>query len=78
MRASKGLRVAENLEKILAIELLTAAQAFEFRRPAKTSPTIEKLFEEYRKAVSFNDFDRYLHEDIAKSIRFIKQTNIDY
>ncbi|MBP9797403.1 MAG: histidine ammonia-lyase [Chitinophagales bacterium] len=76
--ATKCLRVAENLEKILAIELLTAAQAFEFRRPAKTSPIIEKLFEEYRKAVSFNDFDRYLHEDIAKSIRFIKQTNIDY
>ncbi len=75
--ATKCLRVAENLEKILAIELLTAAQAFEFRRPAKSSPTIENLFSEYRKVISFNDFDRYLHEDIAKSILFIKELNIN-
>ena len=47
---TKCLRVAENLEKILAIELLTAAQAYEFRGPAKSSPIIEKLFEDYRKA----------------------------
>ncbi len=74
--ATKCLRVAENLEKILAIELLTAAQAFEFRRPAKTSPTIEKLFEEYRKVVSFNDFDRYLHEDIKMSVEFVREYDL--
>ncbi|MBP9796546.1 MAG: aromatic amino acid lyase [Chitinophagales bacterium] len=51
---TKCLCVAENLEKILAIELLTAAQAFEFRRPAKSSHIIEKLFEDYRKVVTFN------------------------
>lgn len=62
--------------KILAIELLTAAQAFEFRRPAKTSPTIEKLFEEYRKVVSFNDFDRYLHEDIKMSVEFVREYDL--
>ncbi len=69
--ATKCLRVVENLEKIIAIELLTAAQAFEFRRPAKSSPTIEKLFLDFRHIVSFNDSDRYLHEDIEKSIAFI-------
>ncbi|MBK7567406.1 MAG: aromatic amino acid lyase [Bacteroidetes bacterium] len=74
---TKCLRVAENLEKILAIELLTAAQAYEFRGPAKSSPIIEKLFEDYRKAVTFNEFDRYMHEDISNSIGFIKTLNLD-
>ncbi len=75
--ATKCLRVAENLEKILAIELLTAAQAFEFRRPVKSSVKIEKLFEDYRKIISFNTADRYLHEDIERSIGFIKDLRID-
>jgi histidine ammonia-lyase len=42
--ATKCLRVVENIEKILAIELLTAAQAFEFRRPLKSSKIIEDLY----------------------------------
>ncbi len=69
--ATKCLRVAENLEKILGIELLTAAQAFEFRRPAKTSVAIEQFFADYRDIVSFNTSDRFLAEDIEKSIRFL-------
>lgn len=69
--ATKCLRVAENLEKILGIELLTAAQAFEFRRPAKTSVAIERFFADYRDIVSFNTSDRFLAEDIEKSIRFL-------
>ena len=70
--ATKCLRVVENVEKIFAIELLTAAQAFEFRRPKKSSPQVEKLFSEYRKSVSFITGDRYLHDDISASINFIK------
>ncbi len=69
--ATKCLRVAENLEKILGIELLTAAQAFEFRKPAKTSVAIEQFFADYRDIVSFNKSDRFLAEDIEKSIRFL-------
>ncbi len=71
--ATKCLRVAENVERILAIELLTAAQAFEFRRPARSSVIIEKLYAAYRTQVSFNNYDRYLHDDIAKSVAFLKQ-----
>ena len=70
--ATKCLRVVENAERIFAIELLTAAQAFEFRRPKKSSPQIEKLFSEYRKTVSFITGDRYLHDDITASIKFIR------
>ena len=51
--ATKALRVAENLERVLAIELFNATQALEFRRPLKSSRTIEKFVAEYRKVVSF-------------------------
>lgn len=69
--ATKCLRVAENIEKILAIELLTAAQAFEFRRPLKSSIAIENFYTAYRSVVSFNESDRFLHLDIDKSLLFI-------
>ena len=67
----KCLRVVENIEKILAIELLTAAQAFEFRRPLKSSIAIENFYTAYRSVVSFNESDRFLHLDIDKSLLFI-------
>ncbi|MBP7478626.1 MAG: histidine ammonia-lyase [Chitinophagales bacterium] len=63
--ATKGLRVLENLKTILAIELLNAAQGLEFRRPLKSSSTIESLFNQVREHVSFIDCDRELWIDIA-------------
>ena len=70
--ATKAWRVLENLEKILGIELLNAAQALEFRRPLKSSPIIEQILSDYRKEVSFVSEDRYLHEDMEKSRLFLK------
>ena len=57
----------------LAIELFNAAQALEFRRPAKSSPILEHIFEDYRKEVPFIDNDTYMHPLIEESIRFIRQ-----
>lgn len=70
--AVKCKRVIDNVEKVLAIELLTAVQAIEFRRPAKTSPQLEEIITAFRKEVSFNDSDRILHDDIVKAIKFMK------
>jgi len=70
--ATKCLRVVNNVEKVLAIELLTAAQALDFRRPLKSSSTIENLFFLFRKKVSFNEEDRVLHDDIIKAIDFVR------
>ncbi|MEX6687133.1 histidine ammonia-lyase [Danxiaibacter flavus] len=70
--ATKCLRVINNVERILAIELLSAAQAFDFRRPLKTSPILEDLFTAFRKEVSFNDKDRVLHNDMMKAVEFIR------
>ena len=70
--ATKCKRVVDNVEKILAIELLTAVQALEFRRPLKTSAVLEEIVSAFRKEVSFNDADRILHEDLMKAVNFIK------
>jgi histidine ammonia-lyase len=70
--ATKCKRVIENVEKVLAIELLTAVQALGFRRPLKTSPMLEEVIEAFRKVVSFNEADRILHTDMIKAIEFIR------
>lgn len=71
--AAKCYKVMENLEKILAIELLTSAQALEFRRPLKSSPEIEKLVSAYREKVSFLKNDRPMYEEINKSRDFLNR-----
>ena len=71
--ATKLVRVVENTERVLAIELFNSAQALEFRRPLKSSPAIESIFEEYRKSVPFIEEDTYMHPMIENSIEFIRK-----
>ena len=71
--ATKLVRIVDNVETVLAIELFNAAQALEFRRPAKSSPVIERIFENYRKVVPFIDNDTCMQPLIAKSVQFIRQ-----
>lgn len=73
--ATKLVRIVNNVETVLAIELFNAAQAIEFRRPAKTSPKLEGLLAAYRKVVPFLDRDAYMHPLIVKSIAFIRDEN---
>lgn len=77
--ATKCVRVVENVEKILGIEMFNAAQALEFRHRAgagKSSPVIEKFFEDYRKEVPFVEEDTVMYTNIRKSVDFIKNTEI--
>ena len=71
--ATKCYQVIENVERVLAIELLTAAQALDFKRPATSSPFIEKIMTTYRAKVSFNEVDRLLHTDMQASISFLRE-----
>jgi len=71
--ATKLKKVIENVQRVLAIELLCAAQAMDFRRPGLSSPALENLLAVFRKEVSFNDADRVLHEDMMKAERFLNQ-----
>ncbi|MDR2223163.1 MAG: histidine ammonia-lyase [Flavobacteriaceae bacterium] len=75
--ATKALRIVDNLERVLAIELLNAAQALDFRRPAKSSEFIEAFVKAYREEVSFVGEDRILHYDIEKSVRFLDSFQIE-
>ncbi|WP_165749115.1 histidine ammonia-lyase [Cellulophaga sp. Z1A5H] len=72
----KALQVLENVEKILAIELLTAAQAFEFRKPMKSGVFLEAIHTAIRKRVAFADKDRVFSDDIEKGIQMIKDQTI--
>jgi histidine ammonia-lyase len=74
--ATKCLRVVNNVEKVLAIELLSAAQALDFRRPLKTSPVLEELYNAFRIIVSFDEEDRILHNDMMKAIDFVTSYNL--
>jgi histidine ammonia-lyase len=69
--ATKCLRVIKNVEKVLAIELLSAAQALDFRRPKKSSTQVEALMKGFRERVSFNEVDRLLHDDMEQSISYM-------
>ncbi len=71
--ATKCKRVMDNVEKVLAIELLTAIQALEFRRPLKSSPQIEEIVTAFRKQVSFNEQDRILHDDMIEAVKFLQK-----
>jgi histidine ammonia-lyase len=74
--ATKGYRIVNNLYSILAIELITSAQALTFRRPLKTSPSLEKLVHTFRQAVPFIEDDRILHDDIQNAEKFLKQIEL--
>jgi histidine ammonia-lyase len=73
--ATKLLRVVDNVERIFSVELLNAAQAVEFRRPAKTSPYLENLLSDYRKTVPFIQEDVVMYEMMDKSLCFVKEWN---
>jgi histidine ammonia-lyase len=70
--ATQCYEVVNNVERILAIELFTAAQAFEFRRPFKSSAEIEKFFSCYRKKVPFIKEDVVMYELMEKTVNFLK------
>jgi histidine ammonia-lyase len=71
--ATKCKRVIDNGEKVLAIELLSAVQAIEFRKPMKTSPQLQAIIDAFRKVVSFNEADRILHDDMKLVVEFIRR-----
>jgi histidine ammonia-lyase len=63
--------IIDNLEHILGIELLTACQAIEFRRPLKSSDMLEFAHEFVRNHVSFASEDRIFADDIQKTTKLI-------
>ncbi len=69
--ATKALRVVRNVENILAIELMAACQALEFRGISKTSPFLQSIINDYRQTVPFVEKDVLMYELMDHSLDFI-------
>ncbi len=75
--ATKCFNVIENVEKLLAIELLNASQALEFRRPLKSSKTIEEFIAKFRKTIPFIKDDKVMYQEMEAALQFVKTLNLN-
>lgn len=75
--ATQAHKLIENVERILAIELLNASQALGFRTPLKSSEFIETFLKTFRVEVPFITEDEVMHDDIKASINFLQNLTID-
>jgi|YelNatPaOPRAMG01_1025707.scaffolds.fasta_scaffold00220_53 histidine ammonia-lyase len=71
--AQKCYRIMKNLENVLAIELMTAAQALEFLKPLRPGIGTSIAYDEIRKIVKPLNNDRLLHEDVKKVASLVKE-----
>jgi len=72
----KTLRVVKNLERILGVELVIAAQAFDFHKPIKSSKILDAVHAKIRESISFATEDRLFANDINKAINIIKNRSL--
>jgi histidine ammonia-lyase len=75
--ATKCLRIVDNLERILAIELMNASQALSFREPKKSSTFIESFIKSYREVMPIIEDDTILSIGIKDSISFLQTMGIE-
>ena len=76
MGSISGRRVNEvitNVEKILAVELVSAAQAFDFRRPLKSAPILESCHSAVRKIIDHAEVDRVFAHDLEAARKMIAE-----
>lgn len=71
--AVKTHAVVENLQRILAIELMTAAQAMGFRDQTKSSEALQQLMQDIRQHISFIGNDTVMYSEMQKAISFIRR-----
>ena len=74
--ARRLMRMIENLDRILGIELLCAAQGVHFRAPLKTSPALQKVVVRLRKDVAVLNHDRYLAPDLEMASVLVRTGEI--
>ena len=75
--ATQCFSIVNNVERILAIELVYASQTLYFRKPLKSTDLINSFLESYRTEVGFITEDKVLYKPIEKTIRFINDFNIE-
>ena len=75
--ALKLMQVFENVQHVLAIELFTAAQALDFRKPLRPGRGVELAHEFIRSHVSHRDADSYFGDDLARCARFVQERELE-
>ena len=76
--ATKLHKILDNLELILAIELMNGAQGLDFRRPLKSSPMLEKFLAAFRQKVPFVKEDIIMYKEIQNAAAFLKDYTFEY
>ena len=76
--ATKLHKILDNLENILAIELMNGAQGLDFRRPEKTSPILEEFMVAYRAEVPFVKDDIIMYKMIQNTVDFLARYKFEY
>lgn len=71
--ATKCLKVIENVERIQAIELLTACKALGYRNPLKTSPKLSSIVNEIKAIANLSDQDKIWADEVQKILNFIRK-----
>jgi len=74
--ARKAIKVVENVEKVLAIELLIACQGIDLLRPLKTTEPLEAVHSLVRKNIKSWDKDRFMAADIEAALKLVKEGKI--
>jgi histidine ammonia-lyase len=72
----KAYKIVYNIEKVLAIEFMSAMQALDFRKPLKSSPKIEEIRKAYRAIVPYHEKDRLLYNDIQVTVDFMREIEL--
>lgn len=74
--ARKSLKIVENLEKILGIEMMCAAQGFDFRKPMKSNILLDEMHRIIRQYITFADTDRIFSDDMNSAIELLHSKEI--
>ncbi len=70
--ALKAMQVVENTERVVAIELMAALQALDFKGVEKTSPVLQKIHSAARQMIPYIAEDRNYQDDIANAVEFVR------
>ncbi|MBQ9881086.1 MAG: histidine ammonia-lyase [Synergistes sp.] len=70
--ARKGRQILDNTNKVIAIEMLNAAQGMDFRAPLRPGAGTQAAFTEYRKYVPFYEKDQLMYPLMHKSLEIIE------
>ncbi len=74
--ARKGRQILDNANKVIAIEMLNAAQGMDFRAPLKPGKGTRAAFAEYRKHVPFYEKDQVMQPLMLKSLELVEAGTI--